>query len=49
MRRPEKVAGFAARLPGAATAVLDGGHLLSVQAPEALASVMRRFYDGLRP
>lgn len=49
MRPPEKVAAFAARLPGAATAILDGGHLLSVQAPEALASAMRRFYDGLRP
>lgn len=49
MRPPDKVAAFAARLPGAATAVLDGGHLLSVQAPEALASAMRRFYDGLRP
>ena len=36
-------------LPGAATAVIDGGHLLSVQVPEALASMMRRFYDGLRP
>ena len=39
----------AGRLPGAATAVIDGGHLLSVRAPEALASMMRLFYDGLRP
>jgi 3-oxoadipate enol-lactonase len=47
LRPAEKVAALAARIPGASIAILDGGHLLPVQAPQALASLMQEFYEGL--
>jgi len=45
VRPPEGTRAVAARIPGAAFQEIDGGHIPSVQAPAAVASVLKAFFD----
>jgi 3-oxoadipate enol-lactonase len=44
VRPPATIAAVAGLVPGARHVVIDGGHILSVQAPEALASTLVEFF-----
>jgi 3-oxoadipate enol-lactonase len=44
MRPPEQVARYAALFRRAELAVIDSGHIMVVQAPDAVAAAMRRFF-----
>jgi 3-oxoadipate enol-lactonase len=43
VRPPQEVAAFARRIPGAQFALLNSGHLMSVQAPEQLLVALNNF------
>lgn len=47
LRPPEFVRGVAAKIPGARWTEIDSGHIMPVQAPDALAKAMLAFYDSL--
>jgi 3-oxoadipate enol-lactonase len=44
LRPPDYVKGIAAQIPGAELRQLDSGHIMPLQAPEALAAAMTDFY-----
>jgi 3-oxoadipate enol-lactonase len=47
LRPPEMVGALAARLPAAELAVVESGHLMSVQAPDELGYRLRAFFQSL--
>lgn len=47
LRPPEFVRGVAAAIPGASYAEIDSGHVMPVQAPQAMIEAMQAFYDRL--
>ena len=47
LRPPDFVRGVAAAIPGASYAEIDSGHVMPVQAPQAMVEAMQAFYDRL--
>ena len=47
LRLPDFVRGVAAKIPGAQYGEIDSGHIMPVQAPQALAKAMLAFYDSV--
>lgn len=48
LRPPAFARGVADRIPGVHYAVIDSGHVMPVQAPQAMLAAMRAFYDSLK-
>ncbi len=47
LRPPDFVRGFTAAIPGAQYTEIDSGHIMPVQAPEAMFVAMLAFYDQI--
>jgi 3-oxoadipate enol-lactonase len=47
LRPPDFVRGVAATIPGAQYAEIDSGHIMPVQAPDAMIAAMQAFYDRI--